>query len=151
MNITDFNKSKRFTNDNYKRPKKTIQDKLTPEEIEEKLEDYIEVDNIQDVSLNTHLRYFSIITDKKKTKKVFRLGGFLINKNNYENFVVLSNGTNRWSVQTKKSIFYRKQTLKEIKENYEEKIEELSDKVKKLKKELRKYKDLIKNKSSKKI
>ena len=38
MNTTDFNKSKRFTNDNYNRPKKTIQDKLTPEEIEEKLE-----------------------------------------------------------------------------------------------------------------
>ena len=143
-NITDFNKSKRFTNDNYKRPKKTIQDKLTPEEIEEKLEDYIEAERIQDVPLNTHLRYFSIITEKKKTRKVFRLGGFLINKNNYEKFVVLSNGSSKWSVQTSKSIFYRKMNIKEIKENYEEEIYELRSKIKKLKKEVRKYKEVIK-------
>ena len=55
MNIPDLNNSKRFANDNYKRPKKTMQDKLTPEEIEERLEDYIEVEDIQNVSLNTHI------------------------------------------------------------------------------------------------
>ena len=144
MNTTDFNKSKRFTNDNYNRPKKTIQDKLTPEEIEEKLDDYIEVENIQDVPLNTHLRYFSIVTERKKTRKIFRLGGFLINKNNYEKYVVLSNGTSKWSVQTNKSIFYRKMNLKEIKENYEDEIEELRSKIKKLKREVRKYKEVLK-------
>ena len=70
----------------------------------------------------------------------------MVNKNNYEKYVVLSNGRNKWSVQTNKSIFYRKMNLNEIKENYEEKIDELTDKVKKLKKELRKYKEMVKKK-----
>ena len=33
---------------------------------QEKLEDYIEVEDISKVSLNTHLRYFTIITEPKK-------------------------------------------------------------------------------------
>ena len=58
--------------------------------------------------------------------------------------MILSNGSNRWSVQTKSTIFYRKMYLNEIKEQYEDEIEELNEKIKKLKKDLRKYKDVIK-------
>ena len=45
---------------------KTLQDKLTKEEIKEKLEDYIEVEDINKVPLNTHIRYFSIKNGNKK-------------------------------------------------------------------------------------
>lgn len=136
--------------DNYKRPKKTFTDKLTDDEIKAKLEDYVEVEDISMVPLNTHLRYFTErINEKKKKEKVFRLGGFLVNKSNYEKYVILSNspetgimnlGKKTWSVNTQTSIFYKKQTIDEIKEEYELEIEELKDQIKFLKKEIKKLK-----------
>ena len=139
----------RLGNDNYKRPKKTLTDKLSAEEIKNKLEDCIEVEDISKVPLNSHLRYFTEKYDekKKKSSKVFRLGGFLVNKNNYDKYVVLSNvpdtgviNNNRktWSVNTQKSIFYRKQTIDEIKEDYKDELEELYDEIDKLKKQVKK-------------
>ena len=139
----------RLGNDNYKRPKRTLTDKLSAEEIKNKLEDYIEVEDISKVPLNSHLRYFTEKYDekKKKSSKVFRLGGFLVNKNNYDKYVVLSNvpdtgviNNNRktWSVNTQKSIFYRKQTIDEIKEDYKDELEDLYDEVDKLKKQIKK-------------
>ena len=59
----------RLGNDDYKRPKKTMTDKLTAEEIKSKLEDYIEVEDISKVPLNTHIRYFTEVQDEKKKKK----------------------------------------------------------------------------------
>jgi hypothetical protein len=139
----------RLGNDDYKRPRKTLTDKLSPEEIKNKLEDYIEVEEISKVPLNSHLRYFTEKYDesKKKNSKVFRLGGFLVNKNNYDKYIVLSNvpdtgviNNNRktWSVNTQKSIFYRKQTIDEIKEDYKDELEELYDEIDKLKKQVKK-------------
>lgn len=139
----------RLGKDDYKRPKKTLTDKLSAEEIKNKLEDYIEVDDISKVPLNSHLRYFTDKYDEKKKKdiKVFRLGGFLVNKNNYDKYVVLSsvpdtgvinNSRKTWSVNTQKSIFYRKQTTDEIKEDYKDELEELYDEVDKLKKQIKK-------------
>lgn len=140
----------RLGDDSYKRPKKTLTDKLTAEEIKEKLEDYIEVEDISKVPLNTHIRYFKEeINDKGKKTKVFRMGGFLVNKNNYDKYVILSNvpdtgvinnNKKTWSVNTKTSIFYRKQTLEEIKEEMHEEIDELNDEIETLKKELKKVK-----------
>ena len=136
--------------DNYKRPKKTYTDKLTDDDIKAKLEDYVEVDDISMVPLNSHVRYFTErINEKKKKEKVFRLGGFLVNKSNYEKYVILSNVPETgfinpikktWSVNTKTSIFYKKQTLDEIKEEYELEIEDLKDQIKFLKKEIKKLK-----------
>ena len=139
----------RLGNDGYKRPKKTLTDKLSAEEIKDKLEDYIEVEEIGQVPLNSHLRYFTEKYDEKKKKntKVFRLGGFLVNKNNYEKYVILSNvpdtgviNSNKktWSVNTQKSIFYRKQTIDEIKEDYKDELEELYDEIDNLKKQIKK-------------
>lgn len=140
----------RLGDDSYKRPKKTLTDKLTAEEIKEKLEDYIEVEDISKVPLNTHIRYFKEeINDKGKKIKAFRMGGFLVNKNNYDKYVILSNvpdtgvinnNKKTWSVNTKISIFYRKQTLDEIKEEMQDEIEELNDEIETLKKELKKVK-----------
>lgn len=145
----------RLGNDEYKRPKKTLTDKLTKDEIQSKLEDYIEVEDIGTVPLNTHLRYFTEKIDEKtkKKSKVFRLGGFLVNKSNYDKYVVLSNvpetgvinnNKKTWSVNTQKSIFYRKQSIDEIKEEYEDEIGELHDEISNLKKELKKLKGKVK-------
>ena len=152
----------RLGDDSYKRTKKTLTDKLSAEEIKEKLEDYIEVEDISKVPLNTHIRYFTEKEDKDKKKKikVFRLGGFLVNKNNYDKYVILSNvpdtgvinaNKKTWSVNTKTSIFYRKQNLDEIKDQYQDELDELYDEVDNLKKQIKKLKaenTKLKNKKS---
>ena len=136
--------TKRLTRDtNYQRPKKTYQDKLTPDQIEEKLEEYIKVDDITKVPLNSHMRYFTL--NKKTNKKEFRLGGFLTNRDNPDKYVILSNGSISWSVQVDNSIFFKKMTIKDLKKEYEDKIESLENENNKLKKALLKYK----NKTSK--
>ena len=138
--------------DDYDRPKHTKTEKLTMEEIKEKLEDYVEIDDISVVPLDTHLRYFAEVTDEKtgKKKKIFRLGGFLKNKNNYDKYVVLSstpssfsNGKT-WSANTKTSIFYKKMTIAEIKEAMQDEIDELKTNYNRLKKENKKLKEEIK-------
>jgi hypothetical protein len=56
--------SNRLGNDNYNRPKKTLQEKLTKEEIAEKLIGYTEVkdlNELKEIPLGTELRYFVFI------------------------------------------------------------------------------------------
>jgi hypothetical protein len=125
---------------NYIRPKTTLQEKLTSDEIEQKLEDYTEVDNINKIPIKSHLRYYTLKRDDKgNMSKVFRLGGNLINKDNSDKYIILSNGKVSWSVQTKNTIFYRKMKINEIKDEYETIIEELKDEIMKLKKDNKKY------------
>ena len=131
--------TKRLSRDtSYQRPKKTYQDKLTPEAIEEELEEYTKVEDLSKVPLNSHMRYFTL--NDKTGKKEFRLGGFLSNRDQPEKYVILSNGTISWSVQTENSIFFKKMSIKELKLEYEEKIEALENENNKLKKALLKYK-----------
>ena len=147
-----------LTEDKYKRPKQTYTDKLDEDDIADKLKDYIKVDNIADVKLNTHLRYFTLETDKKTgtISRKFRMGGFLSNKNNPDKYVILTNGRNTWSVQVVNSVFYRKLTNEEMKEEYESKLDEskkISKKLLKQNEKLKKfitklgynYKDILKN------
>lgn len=107
----------------YKRPKKTLQEKLSADEIDEKLQGYDVVDDIDDVALNTHVRYFIRGEDNVP---LFRTGGFLSNKTNCEKYIMLTNGKNIWSVQVKDTIFYKKLSQKEemeiFKKIYEKKI-----------------------------
>jgi len=123
-------KTRKLINDtSYKKANKTFQDKLSKEDIKSKLEDYVKVTDISKVAINSHLRYFSI--DENGEKK-FRLGGFLQQKDNWDKYVVLSNGAVTWSVDTQKSIFYKKLSLKELKEEYEKVIEAKDKKIKDL-------------------
>ncbi len=111
--------TKKISNDkNYKKVGRSYQDNLTPDEIKKKLEDYKLVKDIDDVSLNTHLRYFTF--DEKTGKKYFRLGGFLTK--NEKEYIVLSNGQLSWSVQKNSSTFFQKLSNNEIKEEVENKI-----------------------------
>ena len=142
----------KLSNDEYKRPKHTLTEKLSLEEIQQKLEDYVEIDDISVVPLDTHLRYFAEVTDEAtgKKKKIFRLGGFLKNKNNYEKYVVLSNqpssqnGGKTWSANTKTSIFYKKMSVTEIKDTMQDEIEELRSNYNRVKKENKKLKEELK-------
>ena len=131
--------TKRLSRDSgYNRPKKTYQEKLTPEDIEEKLEEYIKVDDIAKVPLNSHNRYFTY--NPKTKKKEFRMGGFLTRKDNPETYVICSNGTLSWSVQTKNTIFFKKMTIKELKQEYEDEIEKLKKENSKLRRAVKKLK-----------
>jgi hypothetical protein len=147
MNIQQ--NQQRLSQERYNRPDKTIQDKLTKEEIAEKLQGYVKVDNIAEVPLNTHLRYFTTEINKKTgaTERKFRLGGFLTNNLNNKKYIILSNGKLSWSVQTENTIFFRKKSIEEIINEYEDKlknkdniIDKLEDKVLLLKKRIKELK-----------
>ena len=66
----------------------------TKEEMKKKLKNYARVDDINDVPMNTHVRYVTL--DKSK-RQVFRTGGLLIRKE--KKYIQLSNGSFKWSVQ----------------------------------------------------
>lgn len=113
------NITKRLSDDtNYKKNGKSLQQTLSPDEIKEKLQEYVQIDSIDDASLNNHIRYFTI--DKKSGKKQFRLGGFLTKID--KDYVVLSNGKLSWSVQKNNSVFFKKMSYNELKEELIEKI-----------------------------
>jgi len=80
----------------WSRPETTTTDAINQddEQICQKLENYVEVDNIDYVSINTHVRY--VVFDTRVGKYMFRLGGLLAMK--HTSYVVLSNGKQTWSV-----------------------------------------------------
>ena len=52
--------TKRLSRDTtYTKTKKSYQSNLSPSEIKKKLEEYIQIDNIRKVPLNSHVRYFT--------------------------------------------------------------------------------------------
>lgn len=126
--------SKKTSLKGYERPKTTFTDNLDKEEVEKKLEDYQKVEDLSKVPLGTHLRYFT----KKGGELVFRMGGVLKANTGLPKFVILKNALNvEWSVQVADSIFYKKMTIQEIKDEYENIIKELNGKIKKLKEKIR--------------
>ena len=134
---TNYKTTKRFVNDtNYNRPKKTIQDTLTKEDIKEKLKDYKKVDDITKVLIGSHIRYF--IKDLKTKKTMFRLGGFLTKFGENYKYLVLSNGEFSWSVQLNgNNELWVKINPKEMQEQIQTELEEvIGDKYKK------KYEDM---------
>lgn len=97
------------TDKNYSRPKQTFQEQLTTEEIAKMLQGYAKVDNIAEVPIDTHIRYFAL----KDGVQVFRTGGFLQNKSNPETYVILRNAHTSWSVQVQGTVFFSKLSHKE--------------------------------------
>lgn len=87
-------KTKRLSKSIYKRPETTLTDTLqTNSEMTKKLVNYIRVDDIEDININTHVRYVTL----KEGHQRFCLGGLI--KKIHSKYVVLSNGTFSWSVQ----------------------------------------------------
>jgi hypothetical protein len=150
------NITKRLSRDTqFDKSKKSYQDSLSPDVIKEKLEEYKQVEDINAISLNTHLRYFTI--DPKTNKKQFRLGGFLTKID--KDYVILANGKLSWSVQINNTIFFQKLSFsdmkdelvkditKKISKKYEKDIEELTIENKKLKDTLKQVKKEVRKKS----
>jgi len=141
----------------YNRPKKTYQEGLTNQEIKEKLKDYKQVSDIKTVSIGTHIRYFHV--DPATNKRIFRLGGTLTKIDPEGRFIMLSNGTITWSVQILNTVFWKKMTEDEIKEEIKKELmtegnidhslkeenHELKKEIKKLKKKLEEFEELEKN------
>lgn len=143
--------TKRLSRDtNYNKKTKSYQEGLSPAEIKKKLEEYKQVDDIEDVSLNTHIRYFTF--NPTNGKKQFRLGGFLTKIG--DKYVVLSNGSLSWSVQKKNTVFFSKMSFSDLKDEliekiskkYEKEISKLADENKELKNTLKKLKNELKKK-----
>lgn len=116
----------------YIRPAKTYTEKLSTDEIKKRLEDYVEVDDISKVPINTHLRYFQ--TDKHGNKK-FRMGGYLLRNAGLPDYIMLTNGKLTWSVQVKEAVFFKKMSIMEFKKEYVELLNVLNKENKKLKEE----------------
>ena len=152
--------TKRLTNDkSYKAPDKTYQSTLTKEEIAKKLKDYtrVESNKLNKIPLNTHIRYF--VMNPKTGEKQFRLGGYLTKIGDNNEYMVLSNGNYSWSVQYANTIFYKKmsndefkeQVITEIEDDIKKKMDNLMKENKELKKVIKEIKDTtIKNKEKEK-
>jgi len=90
----NLNNTFRLSKSKYDRPEITYTDTLqTNANMNEKLQNYERVEDIEDIPLNTHVRYVTM----KNGKQRFCLGGFLIKR--YKKYVILSNGRQSWSVQ----------------------------------------------------
>lgn len=124
----------RLTHTEYQRPPQTYQESLTQEQIKEKLQDHTKVESIVDVPLNTPLKYFTYKTNPETNaqERVFRVGGRLINKNNADKYVVLSNGSHTWSVSTSTSTFFRPLTVAEVRDRYEKQVKHLKKNIRDL-------------------
>jgi hypothetical protein len=139
------NTTKRLNNNS---GNKSYQESLSPAEIKKKLEEYQQVDEIDDVKIGTHLRYFSF--NPSTGKKQFRLGGFLSKLD--KDYIIMNNGEFSWSVQKDKTVFFKKllfgdlkeELIEKISKKYEKKIIELSEENIKLKNALKTIKKQLK-------
>ena len=113
---------------NYNRPKYTVQEQLSTEDIKTKLKEYLPVDKIDDVKLGTHVRYYK--KNEETGEYQFRLGGLLYRKNHSE-YVILNNGKHSWSVQKKTAKFYRKMTKDEFEKRIKEQYIHMKDRFSK--------------------
>lgn len=121
-----YNRERLSKSKNYKRPAKTFQDNLTNDDIKDKLKNYKSVDNINNVQLGTHLRYWA--KNLKTGELKFRLGGVLSKRDPDKPYIILDNGVQTWSVQKKSSKFYRKMSKEEERENLLSDVKKIRDK-----------------------
>ena len=143
--------TKRLSRDTqYNKTKKSYQESLSPDEIKQKLEEYKMIDDIKEVSLNSHIRYFTI--NPKTGDKQFRLGGFVTKIE--DEYIILSNNNISWSVQIKNTVFFIKMSFNDMKEELIKKINKknenemnaLKEENKKLKATLKQVKNQVKKK-----
>lgn len=129
---------KRISQDGYIKEGNSVQENLTKEDIELLLEDYNEVIDITELKPTLEVRYFTTI----KNKKLFRMGGTIIKVDLEKKYIVLTNGKITWSVQLNdKTTLYRKMTLAEVKEFYENEINNIETNVNKYKQIIEKLKN----------
>jgi len=135
----------RISEDNYDKGLNTVQENLTVDDINILLEEYNEVNEITELKPGIHIRYFTIIKNKKSEQKLFRMGGTIIKVDYDKKYIVLTNGTISWSVQINaNNILYRKMTSQEIKDFYENMLNDADLELNKYKLMVDKLKDKLK-------
>lgn len=130
----------------YRKTGNEVQSNLTQEDINLLLEEYEEVNDVTtELKTGLHIRYYSLVKDKKKRefKKLFRLGGNIIKIDPEFKYVVLTNGKLSWCVQLDNTIIYKKMSIKDIKDFYENELDVKDDIIKRKDKKLEKLKDII--------
>lgn len=146
LTITESSKiqpTKKISETKYKRPLITYTDKLSKQQVKELLIDYEQIkslDELQNIPAGTHLRYF----EKKNNELKFRTGGILT-VSGFPEYLILSSGHVSWSVQIKKCIFFKRITIKQVREEYKKLLHEnaatiigLQTTIKELSKEIKK-------------
>lgn len=130
---------KRISQDDYQRPTQTYTEKLTRGDIKNKLEDYIRVDDIKDLKVGMHIRYFIKSSDDNLK---FRSGGSITKIDKSLKYIVLTNSKITWSVQIPTSILFRRLTTQELKDEFKKKLDDTmleNEKVKRENKQLIEY------------
>ena len=128
----------RISQDGYKKSGNTVQENLTQEDIDLLLEDYNEVVDITELKPSLEIRYYTVI----KNKKLFRMGGTIIKVDFDKKYIVLTNGKITWSVQlNNKNILYKKMTLNEVKDFYENELNNMELIINKYKQIIEKLKE----------
>lgn len=113
--------SNKISETKYVRPVLTYTDKLSKEQVKELLVDYEQIKSLEQlktISSGTHLRYF----EYKDKELKFRTGGILTVTSGIPDYLILSSGKISWSVQVDKCIFFKRITIKQVREEYEKKI-----------------------------
>jgi len=111
------NITKKISETNYTRPILTYTDKLSKQQVKELLIDYEQIKSLEElknIPSGTHLRYF----EKKNNELKFRTGGILTVTSGFPEYFILSSGSVSWSVQIKKCIFFKRITIKQVREEY---------------------------------
>lgn len=103
--------------DQYNKPPLTFTESLSKEEIKKLLEDYDQITSIDELEKGIHVRYFSKQEDDKYK---FRMGGIIIIIK--DEYVIMSNGKKKWSVQINDTIFFKKKSLSKIKDDHKKEI-----------------------------
>lgn len=143
--------------DGYVRPKKTLQEKFSKEEIAEKLIGYREVKDAEELNnlIGSDFRYFVYEKTGSKVLKKFRIGGKLIKIDPNNKYIVLATGLppnqKTWSVQLDNSELYVKLKVEDVINNqndeFEKEIQKLTAENNKLKEDKAKlvkmYNDLV--------
>ena len=122
-NNTSNKISNRISETNYIRPPLTYTDKLSKIQVKELLIDYEQIktlQQLQNIPPGSHLRYF----EYKDGELKFRTGGILTVVSGIPEYLILSSGKVSWSVQIKKCIFFKRITIKQVREEFQKKIYE---------------------------
>jgi len=139
--------NQRLSQNDYKRPKKTLTEEYQNDElIQEKLKNYEEVplDEIDFLSNGTHLRYITF--DPKTKKELFRFGGILVTRK--KDYVILAGkeqktfSVQRYIKDNKGKVIYNTRFFRLMKKT-EQLQEALNNTVDKSKEFLTKQNDII--------
>ena len=131
----------KISEDGFKKSINTIQDNLTQEDINILLEEYNQIESIIDLKEGIHIRYYTLIKKNGSVQQVFRMGGTIIKIDLKKNYAVLSNGKITWSIQLNDNIIiYKKMTIDEVKQFYENELDNKEIEVNKYKLQIEKLK-----------